>query len=346
MANAQLDDNALREALSALERHDGNQTAAAEELGLNRLTFIARMKTALARGITPEVPKVPFADILPPDDIPTDDIIALMSKRFEHRQANKQAKRWRKFNVPTDGPYALMFFGDPHVDDDGCNWPLLRDHCELAASTPHLYAISVGDQSNNWTGRLAKLYAEQETSATTARKLIRWLLVDSGVPWWLWIHGNHDAWASGIPIIEGMNANQVVMEDWQAKCTLVSPGGHELRLWIAHNFPGTSLWNKLHGPQKAAQMADWAHLYVGGHHHNWAIHQEEHDHRNFVYWLIRCRGYKHIDHWAEGLGYGSQNYGSAIVVVVDPAADKLNSVTCFADPHEGVAFLKFKRRGL
>lgn len=287
--------------------------------------------------------QTPIADPLPPADIDTEEVIDQMRRRFAVRKAHVDAKRWRRFMVPTDGPYALMLFGDPHIDDDGCNWELLHDHCDLAARTDHLYAVSIGDVTNNWVGRLAKLYAEQETSVSTARKLIQWLLNESGVPWWLWIHGNHDAWADGIPIIEGMNSHHVVMEDWQTKVTLVSPNGHELRMWAAHNFPGSSQWNKLHGAQKAAQMKDWAHLYVAGHHHNWALHQEEHDHRSFVYWLARVRGYKFMDSYADHLGFGDQQYGSSIVCVVDPAASKLNATTCFADPHEGAEFLRWKR---
>mgnify|MGYP006921322085 CR=1 FL=1 len=95
-----------------------------------------------------------------------------------------------------------------------------------------------------------------------------------------------------------------------------------------------------------ALMKDWANLYVAGHHHNWALHQEEHDHRNFVYWLARVRGYKFMDDYADHLGFGEQNYGASVLCVVDPDADKLNAMTCFADPHEGVDFLKFKRRKL
>lgn len=329
-----------REYLEAIELH-GSERAAQIALGVGNDVVSKAMRRLRAKL---EQEPVPTAPPLPPSDIDTDDIISMMSKRFERRHAHKQAKRWREFSVPTNGPYALMLFGDPHVDDDGCNWPLLQDHCDLAARTKHLYAVSIGDVSNNWVGRLTKLYANQETSVETARKLIRWLLLESGVPWWMWIHGNHDAWCEGIPIIEGMNAHNVVMEDWQAKVTLVSPNGHKLRLWAAHNFPGTSQWNKLHGPQKAAQMNDWAHLYVAGHHHNWALHHEEHDHRNFVYWLARCRGYKFMDTYAEHLGYGEQVYGSSILAVVDPGASKQNALTCFADPHEGVDFLAFKRR--
>lgn len=342
MAQASLDEEVMRETLALFEQF-GNIAEAAAAVGVNRSTFQSRLVRAQSR-ITPT--DTITAAPLPPDDIETGEIIDHMKRRHEVRAAHHAAKRWRRFHVPTDGPYGLMLFGDPHLDDDGCNWSLLTDHCELASRTPHLYGVSVGDVTNNWVGRLMKLYADQETSQTTARKLVKWFLTESGVNWFLWIHGNHDKWMEGIPIIEGMNVNQIAMHDWQAKVTLSSPNGHDLRMWVAHNFPGTSQWNKLHGAQKAAQMKDWAHLYVAGHHHNWALHQEEHDHRNFVYWLARVRGYKFMDDYADGLGFGEQAYGSAVVAVIDPAASKLNALTCFADPHEGADFLAFKRRKL
>lgn len=343
MAAKPLAREVLQEAIDAHLQY-GSEVRAAEALGLSRPTYTHRLKLAKMAGMVGGVNHVPTAEPLPPEDIDTAEIIGLMSKRFEKRHAHITAKRWRRFNVPTDGPYALMLWGDPHLDDDGCNWPLLTDHQELAAATKHLYSISVGDVHNNWVGRLTKLYADQETSKKTAHKLIKWFLAESGIPWFMFVHGNHDAWNDGIGLIEAMNVNNVVMEDWQAKVTLASPNGHDLRLWVAHNFPGTSQWNKLHGAQKAAQMKDWAHLYVAGHHHNWALHQEEHDHRSFVYWLARVRGYKFMDTYADHLGFGEQRYGSSIVCVVDPNAEKLNALTCFADPHEGVDFLKFKRR--
>jgi hypothetical protein len=331
-----------RELLQAIQLH-GSGNAAAAALGLHRDAASDALRRVRKRSES-KFASVPTAPPLPEPDIEIEDVIGMMRKRFVKRYEYTQAKRWREFTVPTSGPYALMLFGDPHIDDDGCNWELLHSHCELAARTRHLYAVSIGDVTNNWTGRLAQLYAQQETSVTTARKLIKWLMTESGVPWWLWIHGNHDAWSDGIPIIEGMNVNQIVMEDWQAKVTLASPNGHRLRLWATHNFKGHSMWNKLHGAQRAAQMSDWAHLYVAGHHHNWALHQEEHDERNFTYWLARVRGYKFIDSYADHHGFGHQHHAASVLAVVDPTADKLNALTCFADPFEGVEFLAWKRR--
>jgi len=331
-----------KELIEAIKQH-GSARAASAALGMNPKAATAALTRARNR-LKSKVAIVPTAAPLPESDVEIEDVIGMMRRRFAKRWEHQKAKRWREFQVPTSGPYALMLFGDPHIDDDGCNWDLLHSHCELARNTRHLYAVSIGDVTNNWTGRLAKLYAEQETSVSTARRLIKWFMTESGVPWWLWIHGNHDAWSDGIPIIEGMNVNQIVMEDWQAKVTLASPNGHKLRLWATHNFPGHSMWNKLHGAQRAARMSDWAHLYVAGHHHNWALHHEENEDRNFVYWLARLRGYKFIDSYADHLGFGCQQYAASVLAVVDPAAEKLNALTCFADPFEGVEFLAWKRR--
>lgn len=343
-----------REYLLAIEQYPSYREAA-RALGVSH-SAISRAISAAAKRVAlmTEHQERPVGattpqpvDVLPPDDVETEDLIDMMVRRYRSRAANKEARTWRRFRVPVSGPYGLMFFGDPHVDDNGCNWPLLREHCALAASTPALYGVAIGDQSNNWTGRLARLWADQDTSAQTARKLVKWLLADSGVPWFLWLSGNHDAWMGPVnsAVVEGMNLHNVPMEDWQAQVVLESEG-FDLRLWASHNFPGHSMYNRLHGPQKAAMMKDWAHIYVAGHHHNWALHHEENPDRGFTYWLARCRGYKHLDSHADHLGYASQSHGSSIVAVIDPAENGTGRVTCFADPQVGVDFLNFKRRRL
>jgi hypothetical protein len=333
--------NSIIEAFKRL----GSQRAVARELGLHRASVQAALRREAKFHDEGAAPDVPLADDLPADDVSIDEIIALQSKRFEARHAHTAAKRWRRFTIPTAGPYALMFFGDPHVDDNGCNWPLLQAHCDLARDTEALYAINIGDTTNNWAGRLARLWAEQDTSSSTARKLAKWLLSDSGVPWFLWLHGNHDLWDGpvGASWFEAKRPHFVAMEDWQAKVTLASPNGYELRLWAAHNFKGNSIWNNMHGLERAAQMQDWAHLYVAGHHHDVGLRQGENPHRNFCYWLARARGYKFLDHYAELHGFGHHQHGASVLAVIDPEADQPNAVQCFLDPFEGAEFLKWKR---
>jgi hypothetical protein len=85
-------------------------------------------------------------------------------------------------------------------------------------------------------------------------------------------------------------------------------------------------------------------MYVAGHKHNWSLFNNEHEHRNEVYWLARARGYKTIDSYGDNLGYGSQNHGHSIVAVIDPEARGTGHVSCFADPYEGAEYLAWKRK--
>lgn len=338
--------------IDAIIEH-GSVTKAAAALGKDVSNACSTFRSLKARAEKAGWPRkmgpaVPTADALPPADVPVADIIDMQARRFSARLANNQAKRWREFAIPLSGPYAIMFFGDPHVDDNGCNWPLLKAHCELAARTPALYAVNIGDTTNNWAGRLAALWAEQDTSAATARALAKWLLSESGVPWFLWLHGNHDLWSGpvGAGWFEAQRPHFVAMEDWQAKVVLRSggTGGHALRLWVSHNFKGSSIWNNMHGLERAAQMQDWAHLYVAGHHHDVGLRQGENAHRGFCYWLARARGYKFVDHYAEQHGFPEHQHGASILAVIDPTASKPNAVQCFLDPFEGAEFLAWKRK--
>jgi hypothetical protein len=121
-----------------------------------------------------------------------------------------------------------------------------------------------------------------------------------------------------------------------AQFVLACPGGAEFKLWAAHNFPGHSQWNSLHGPQKAASMREEADLYVCGHLHNWAIHKEESSQRGFTYSLVRARGYKYLDDYAEKLGFMPQTNGASIMTVFLPATSRHYN---FEHPEDGIAFL-------
>lgn len=322
------------EAQTAVNQANGNLTLAAQNLGLPRSTLRARLSRAphFFKERAVELPQ------FPDDDIPVEEILDGMSRRFEKRQTFQKSLRWFPIKFKTNDPIGLVFVGDPHVDDDGCNWPLLRKHVEIMGR-PNVYAVNIGDTTNNWTGRLIKKFADQETSQATARKLAKWFLRDSKINWLAWLLGNHDAWNDGAAILKEMNIAHIPMTDWQAQFKLVFPDW-ECRIWAAHDFAGHSMWNSLHAAQKTAHMKDWAHIYACGHTHNWALHQEESASKDFIYWLVRSRGYKFIDEYADKHGHQPQKYGASIMAVIDPTADEINRIQCFADIERGAEFLK------
>tara|TARA_Y100000310_G_scaffold106143_2_gene104662 strand:+ start:364 stop:1461 length:1098 start_codon:yes stop_codon:yes gene_type:complete len=303
---------------------------------------------------------VTAADKTPPPDEPTDlvqiepinqewdsegrqALVDHMSTRFKRREEIAKQRTWRKVYIKKEGPIGICWLGDPHVDDNGCNWPMLREHCELITGTDGMFAATVGDLSNNWIGRLQRLWADQDTSKESARALVKWLMHDAGLPWLIVLLGNHDAWDP--ELVRSMcETNKIWLEDWQARFELHFPGGRTSRIHASHNFKGHSMWNTLHGHQKAAHMSSEAQLYIAGHTHNWALHQEESASRGFVYWLARCRGYKFIDDYADKLGHFSQAEGASIVSVFNPEAKTESAfLQCFSDVEVGADYLTWLR---
>ena len=334
----------LQEATALFKEH-GSARAASAASGIAYSTMKSRVRAAKSRGIFTK-DDAPTADIVAPD-LPEvydeiEDVVMHMKKQFEKRFKREKAKKWMPFKVNMKGPIGVAWFGDPHVDDNGCNWPLLDSHLGQLEETEGLFRANIGDSTNNWGSRLMHLWANQDTSQETARELVRYLLTRGD--WLIWLMGNHDLWNDGNALLKEMGAHVVPMFDWQAQFKLVFPNKREARIWAAHQFPGHSMWNTLHGPVKAAHMKDWAHLYVCGHTHNWALHKEESASREFVYWIARTRGYKFIDDHSDKLGHQSQESGASVISIFEPdAPNETRFLHCYDDFEEGVDVLNWKR---
>ena len=60
--------------------------------------------------------------------------------------------------------------------------------------------------------------------------------------------------------------------------------------------------------------------------------------------LLRARGFKYIDQYAEYLEYQSQKFAATVCAVIEPDADSpARFVKCFSDLAEGAEFLTWKR---
>ena len=314
--------------------------AAARELGIPRTTLQSRVRKAGAIA-----PGSVSYDVIPEDDIPIEAVIRQQAERFEARAASKAAREWQAVKVNEDKAIGVLFVGDVHISSPGCNIPLFLKHAEMCKNTDGLYGVNLGDVSDAWGGRLSHLLAEQEVSRSTEWRMADWVLNDCGIDWLAVLIGNHKFADNCLEVFRLQNRCAILMEDWQAKFRIVFPNKKECKVNVAHNFKGNSQWNLLHGNQKEAKMGEQAHIYACGHHHDSAIHQEENGARGFVYWLLRARGYKHIDEYATVHGFPHQKEGSSVLAVIDPKAKTDSSfVTCFLDAEEGVEFLKWKRQ--
>jgi hypothetical protein len=325
-----------------VERH-GSVRAAARAAGIARSSIQERYRKLSARGAVklPE-PEIEYPN-LPESELPVEKLIDHACQQFTAANKAREARRWMEIKIKKNEPIGVCFMGDPHIDNAGTNWPLLREHITILETTPGLYAIGGNDITDNWVGRLMRLYADTKMSKKQAWKIVKWLLKDSDVKWLVHILGNHDAWGDG-PYIFKANAGVVPVEDWSARFQLVFPNDTRVRIHMSHDFPGTSQWNHLHGAQKQAQWGEQAHIYACAHKHCWAVHEEEHAHRGYTYHLIRARGYKFIDNFADVHGFGSQKRGASITAIIDPhGGGQEPGIRCFPDLEEAAEFLTWKR---
>lgn len=342
MAAKNLTTEQMQEAISQLAIH-GSITEAAKALGLSRNTFDHRVKAARAAGITG--PSTITPPKLPDADIPVEEIIAAMVKRSKKKIDNDRAQKWMKFKVNSNLPIGLAYIGDPHMDDDGCNWELLQRDIGIMKNTEGLFGVGAGDYHNNWVGRLQALYAGQETSKDRAWELIKWFFQDSGINWLLALVGNHDAWNDGSRMLAQVAQHVCPVIDWRAQFSLQFPNKRECLIDAAHNFKGTSIWNNMHGLLRAARLGGSAHLYLAGDHHCWGLAQGECEETHRVYSLARARGYKFVDSYARQSGFGSQNHAATVVAIINPQAKSdVSFVKCFADLEDGAEYLKYLRK--
>lgn len=339
-----LDEDTIHKTVHAYYACGKKKLKAAKMLGITRSAVQHRLRSPLAQEIMRENDIV-SPEPLPPEDIATNKIIDFMCDRFSQRKKYDDAAKWRRFLVDSNQPIGICWFGDPHLDDNGCNWPALKKDCSIVAKTPGMYGANIGDTTNNWAGRLARLYADQDASKDTAYKLAEWFFKESGIRWMIMLLGNHDTNSDdGARLLKEFCKNLCPMENWRAQFKLVFPNKRECLIDAAHDHKGHSQWNQLHGQQRASSMGGIAHLYIAGHRHNWAMAKHECSESGRVYWLARARGYKFLDNYAKVNGFGEQQCGSSIVSIINPAASDLNMVQCFADVEHAADYLTYLRK--
>ncbi len=321
-----------------------------DQMGVKRLGpsgYRERLKSASFQARDAD-PDVAFPDF-PDEDISIEKIIALSTERYEKRKNSHDAHTWFPISVKENLPIGVMWFGDPHLDDNGCAWPILKRDVELCKNTEGLYGINIGDTTNCWGGRLIRKYADQDSSVKTARRLAEWFLLNSGVRWLIWLYGNHEHMGDGAHILGEMakrfGTQKVVMHDWEARFCIRFSNGAEHRVFAAHDFPGNSMWNPLHGHVKASRFGNNIDLCVAGHKHNWGVSQWELAEQESAPLMVRVRGYKHLDDFARRIGAHEQEEGQSIMTIFNPEATcRAGRIQAFVDVELGADVLKFMRK--
>jgi len=253
---------------------------------------------------------------------------------------NKSARHIAKkqgitVTIHEDAPYGILLFGDPHVDDDGCDIEYLSHCLSVVRETEGLYAVNIGDLTNNWIGRLGALYAHQHTTDDEAAKLAEWLI--GSIPWLWVILGNHDKWSV---LAERICEEHGVTHVSHGGVFVIRCGEHEMKVDARHDHAGRSMYNPAHGQIKRNYRGSDARVIVGGHIHQGARTTIRNGVTGQISECIRLGAFKKHDEYADMKGFDEDSIGPACLVTVDPRTD---SVQVFWEVDEGARYLTWLR---
>lgn len=274
---------------------------------------------------------------------PIEQLISDHRENYERKKAHYEPKRQGiEINLEEDAPYGILWFGDPHVDDNGTDLDYFSYCLGLVKDTPGVYAANIGDLSNNWIGRLGSLYAHQNTTDDEARVMVEWLIGE--VPWLFVILGNHDKW--GI-MAEMVCRAKEVMAVSHGGMFKINAGDSTLVVDARHTHPGNSQYNPAFAQTKKQYKGSPAHIIIGGHIHTGAYTMVRNGTSGTLGHCIRLGAFKKYDEYADMLGFADDSVGPACLTVVDPSKpeDSPGFVNVFWDLDHGIKFLGSLRAG-
>ena len=322
--------------------------SALKEYGIDVPPYVVQLaldRMGIGRGRPTPVAIVEEAKSPDAEEEPIEDWIARRVEASKRKMAKADRSK-RTLTLPAE-PVGIAVLGDPHLDNEGCDWAQLYDDVETLRSTPGVLASTVGDCLDNWIGRLGRLYANSSTTASDGWRVSRWLLDE--LQWIAIVGGNHDSWAH----VPGVDPLKLMCEEFKVKCydqdelriTLTWKDRPDLDpvVWILrHDFSGRSWFHPTHGPNKEAMLNPEANILTCGHVHSWA-HLQTEQRQGRITHAIRVRGYKRADAFAKTKGFYEQVNGYSCLIVIDPTETSPSRIQVFWDLARGCEYLQFLR---
>lgn len=281
-------------------------------------------------------------DKLPEEGRSVEEILTMRKTVWKKKKAYEDAHKIIDVKIAIPGPIAIATFGDPHLDDDGTDIELFQEHMNIVKNTEGMWAINIGDLTNNWVGRLVAQHANQSTTAAEAWTLAEWVM--SYIPWLVLIGGNHDCWSGDrdpLRFITKHLGNPYINHG--VRLRLNFPNGRKMVINASHDFAGHSMWNPVHGGMRVAQR--WADdLYVCGHRHHTGMGIVVSPIDNKLSVIIRADSYKVIDDYPKKLGIQETYLSPCPVVIFNPdATSERDKLITFFDPAQAASVLTHLR---
>lgn len=304
-----------QEVVDALQDARGNASEAARILGCSRGAVLHHRR------------KLNVAE-LPDREVPIDTIIQRHINDFARLQEAEQARELIPVTVEEKKPYGILHFGDLHLDNPGSDVRRAFALAEVVRGTDGLYAGEIGDATDNWKGRLCDEYANSRNTRTDGIRLYEaWLKrLDFRNTLLYANEGNHNAWSeSGCDPIEWLLRSGMAPYEPGIRLLFQHNNGVNVVLNTRHDFPGHSMHNTAHGPNRA--MSRWAdHIAICGHKHEAGYNiiqspvPESGIGMGRISHCIRLGSFKRYDKYAKRKGFSQQGLSPVCVTIIDPNA--------------------------
>jgi hypothetical protein len=336
----------LQEAYEAVIKYE-NKSIAASHLGIHVNTLKSRYYRAVELGYGEKNQKLKVEELSECNET-IDELIKRRKSEYSRIKKNWDDRHEAKARVPIEGPIGIAWFGDPHLDDPGCDIELVEHHINILNKTKGLYGVALGDYTNNWIGRLERLYADQSTTKSEAYLLAEWFF--KSVDWFFLLGGNHDAWAgSGLadPITWIAKSCGLTYEHQSLRVILNFPNKKEVRIDARHKHKGFSMWNPAHGVSRTVRLKGFRdHLVVGGDKHISGFQPHVDPKTRLITHAIQVASYEIISRYAHEQDLDDHWIFCCPVTIIDPQYEDNDTrlLTTFFDPQEASEYLEYKRK--
>jgi transposase-like protein len=305
----------VKEVVKVYQESGCNASEAARRLGIERATVRKNIQVAIRDGYLTEeegnhtnAPK-------------WEEYVDARTRALAAYQRKKAKGNWRKpvMTVLTAEPYRLKVFGDPHLDNDGCNFELFEKHWLEMSSERRIYGVCVGDWFDNWLKALSHLFKEHSNPASDAWLLLEYLMEQRGEALIAACSGNHDDWSHGPvdPVDLLMKRHGVLYRKGAIRVAVHHEGCDPMFWAIRHKWRGKSMYSAAHWAAAHANIAWRDDLMIGGHTHQddkRMIQRED----GTICHALQVSAFKEYDDFADVHGFTGQKISPVWDLVIDP----------------------------
>jgi transposase-like protein len=293
-----------------------NVSETARRMGIARQTVQTHLRDAHARGYLKD------EEMKPANAPNAQEYSAARERKIAAYQAKKRKGDWRKPVMTTlsPEPYRLKVFGDPHLDNDGCNYELFEQHWLEMSVEGRVYGLCVGDWFDNWTRALAHLYQDHSTPPTDAWVCLEHLMEERAEALIAACSGNHDDWSTGPgvdPVDLLMKRHGVLYRQGAIRVGVHHEGCDPMFWSIRHKWRGRSMYSAAHWAASHINVMWRDDLMIGGH-----THQDDYRIVEGADGLrctaIQVSAFKELDSFADTHGFTGQKISPVWDLVIDP----------------------------